>query len=70
MKKVCTVYQVEVSATEVYAIVDSLHERYMALKSDEVEKGCRDYNERLEILRSTRNGFAALVNRSFMGADA
>ena len=70
MKKLETVYQIELTKTEVNALVDSLHKNYISLKSETAAQGAtRTESENLTVLRTLRNDLASLVNISFMGND-
>ena len=70
MKKISTVYQIELTKTEINALVDSLHKNYISLKSEMAAQGAtRTESENLTVLRSLRNDLASLVNISFMGSD-
>jgi hypothetical protein len=71
MKKLETVYQIELTQTEVNALVDSLNKNYISLKNETAAQGAtRTEGENLTVLRSLRDDLASLVNRRFMGIDS
>ena len=70
MKKLETVYQIELTKTEVNALVDSLHKNYISLKNETAAQGAtRTESENLTVLRTLRNDLASLADISFMGND-
>ena len=74
MKKLDTIYKIEVTAEEVEAITTALHGEYkfikdMRTKAETPEKSQELYNK-MELVRSIRNNFADICNRRYMGEDA
>lgn len=80
MKKLDTVYKIEVTAEEVEAITTALHGEYKFIKSelDEVLQDSKKatfenierIKKRLDTVRAIRNNFADICNRRYMGEDA
>ena len=72
MKKIQTVYNIELTPEEIEAIATALHGEYKTLKTtaqESIEQSRRTY-EKMQIYRELRNSFADIINRRYMGEDA
>ena len=72
MKKLETIYKVELTTDEISIITTALHDEYKFYKEqrpdtiDESKIIC----DKIQSVRTIRNEFARLINRSYMGDDA
>lgn len=72
MNRIETTYKVELTADEIEIITTALHGEYKFIKElkcknqDEIIKR----NDKINKVRTIRNEFGSIIDRSFMGEDA
>lgn len=72
MKTLEKIYKVELTTDEIEIIETALHSEYKfckELRPDTIDESQRIYNK-MQAVRTIRNEFASMVNRSYMGEDA
>ena len=72
MKTLEKSYKVELTTDEIEIITTALHGEYKFCKEsrpDTIDESKRIYNK-MQAVRTIRNEFASMINRSYMGEDA